>query len=104
MRMRDGKGKGYERRGWSQGGVSRSGVGVTRAVLRHARCDLSANCFPKYPLRVHIRLWYSMRVIKLRLSDMLEKRGVTAFCLQAENGIRYASIWQMANGDTARLH
>ena len=35
---------------------------------------------------------------------MLEKRGVTAYWLAQQTGIRYASIWQMSNGDTARLH
>ncbi len=58
----------------------------------------------QYPLRVHIRLWYNGRVIKLLLSEMLETRSRTAYWLANETGIRYASIWQMANGDTARLH
>ena len=35
---------------------------------------------------------------------MLEKRGRTAYWLAKETGIRYASIWQMTRGDTARLH
>jgi putative transcriptional regulator len=35
---------------------------------------------------------------------MLAKREVTAYWLAKQTGIRYASIWQMANGDTARLH
>ena len=35
---------------------------------------------------------------------MLEKRGRTAYSLAKETGIRYASIWQMSKGDTARLH
>src|SRR5438128_239215 len=57
----------------------------------------------KYTLCVHIRQWYIVRVIKLRLTEMLEKRGRTAYWLSKETGIRYASIWQMARGDTERL-
>ena len=38
------------------------------------------------------------------MSEMLAKRGVTAYWLAQQTGVRYASIWQMANGDTARLH
>lgn len=57
-----------------------------------------------YPLHVHIRLWYNQRVIELRLSEILEKRGRTAYWLAQETGIRYASIWQMSKGDTSRLH
>jgi putative transcriptional regulator len=43
-------------------------------------------------------------VIELRLSVMLAKRRVTAYWLANQTGIRYASIWQMSKGDTARLH
>ena len=43
-------------------------------------------------------------MIRLRLADMLEKRRRTAYWLAQQTGIRYASIWQMQNGDTARLH
>jgi putative transcriptional regulator len=35
---------------------------------------------------------------------MLDKRGRTAYWLAKETGIRYASIWQMTKGETARLH
>ena len=57
----------------------------------------------KYTLRVHIRQWYIVRVIQMRLTEMLEKRGRTAYWLSKETGIRYASIWQMSKGDTERL-
>ena len=43
-------------------------------------------------------------MIRLQLSEILEKRGRTAYWLAKETGIRYASIWQMTKGDTARLH
>lgn len=43
-------------------------------------------------------------MIRLLLSEMLEKRERTAYWLAKETGIRYASIWQMTKGDTARLH
>ena len=51
-----------------------------------------------------VRLWYNRCVIELRLSEILEKRGRTAYWLAQETGIRYASIWKMSKGDTARLH
>jgi len=40
----------------------------------------------------------------MRLIEMLDKRGRTAYWLSKETGIRYASIWQMSKGDTSRLH
>jgi putative transcriptional regulator len=43
-------------------------------------------------------------MIRLLLSEMLEKRGRTAYWLAKETGIRYASIWQMSKGELARLH
>ena len=42
-------------------------------------------------------------MIKLRLTEMLEKQGRTAYWLSKETGIRYASIWQMSKGETERL-
>jgi putative transcriptional regulator len=44
------------------------------------------------------------RVIKLRLSEMLKKRGRTPYWLSKQTGIRYASIWQMNRGEVERLH
>jgi putative transcriptional regulator len=43
-------------------------------------------------------------MVEVRLNAMLEKRGRTAYWLAKATGIRYASIWQMSKGDTARLH
>lgn len=43
-------------------------------------------------------------MIRLLLSEMLVERGRSAYWLAKETGIRYASIWQMSKGDTARLH
>lgn len=43
-------------------------------------------------------------VIKLRLSEMLRKRGLTRYWLAKQTGIRYASIWHMNRGEIERLH
>jgi len=43
-------------------------------------------------------------VIRLRLNELLAERGRTPYWLWKQTGIRWASIWQMSNGDTARLH
>ena len=43
-------------------------------------------------------------MIELRLKELLDERGQTAYWLAKETGIRYASIWQMSNGNTARVH
>ena len=42
-------------------------------------------------------------MIKLRLSEMLEERGKTVYWLWKRTGLRYATIWQMSKGESARL-
>jgi putative transcriptional regulator len=43
-------------------------------------------------------------MIRLRLAEMLEARGRTVYWLWKETGVRYATIWQMTNGEVARLN
>ncbi len=43
-------------------------------------------------------------MIKLRLAEILEKRGKTLYWLWKRTGIRYATIWQMCKGEVARLN
>jgi putative transcriptional regulator len=43
-------------------------------------------------------------MIKVRLSEILEERGKTLYWLWKQTGIRWATIWQMGNGDLARLN
>lgn len=58
-----------------------------------------------YPLDVYIREWYIAGVmIELRLAEMLELRGRTAYWLSKQTGVRYATIWEMANGQITRLN
>lgn len=42
-------------------------------------------------------------MIGLKLKELLEAQGRTGYWLAKETGIRYASVWQMCNGDSARL-
>jgi len=43
-------------------------------------------------------------MIKVKLNEMLAKRGHTLYWLWKETGIRYATIWQMAKGEVTRLN
>jgi putative transcriptional regulator len=43
-------------------------------------------------------------MIRLRLAEILEGRGRTVYWLWKETGVRYATIWQMTNGEVARLN
>ena len=47
---------------------------------------------------------YTGVMIQLRLAEMLEQRGRTAYWLAKETGVRYATIWEMANGQITRLN
>jgi DNA-binding Xre family transcriptional regulator len=42
-------------------------------------------------------------VIRLRVSEMLEKRGQTLYWLWKETGVRYATLLKMQRGETTRL-
>lgn len=43
-------------------------------------------------------------MIKLRLAELLEERGQTPYWLWKQTGVRWATIWQMGNGEVARLN
>lgn len=43
-------------------------------------------------------------MIKLRLSELLEKRGQSLYWLWKQTDVRYATIWQMGKGEVARLN
>jgi putative transcriptional regulator len=47
---------------------------------------------------------YSAAMIKCRVAEILEKSDRTPYWLAKEAGIRYATIWQMVNGEIARLN
>jgi putative transcriptional regulator len=43
-------------------------------------------------------------MIKFRLREILEERGRTVYWLWKQTGIRYATVWQMANGEATRVN
>lgn len=43
-------------------------------------------------------------MINVRLGELLEERGRTAYWLWKQTGIRYATIWQMGKGEVSRLN
>jgi len=43
-------------------------------------------------------------MVRLRLKELLAERGKTSYWLAKEAGVRYATIWQMINGQVARLN
>jgi putative transcriptional regulator len=43
-------------------------------------------------------------MIKLRLNEILEERRQTLYWLWKRTGVRWATIWQMGNGEIARLN
>ncbi len=47
---------------------------------------------------------YTKDMIKLRLTEILDERGVTMYWLWKQTGIRWATIWQMSKGDVARMN
>ena len=42
-------------------------------------------------------------MIQLKLDGVLKERKLSVYWLWKETGIRYATLWQMKNGDVARL-
>jgi putative transcriptional regulator len=57
-----------------------------------------------YPLDGYVVPWYLSPVIKLRLNELLQERGHTVYWLWKKTGVRYATIWQLNNGEAARLN
>ena len=43
-------------------------------------------------------------MIELRLAEMLEQRGRSVYWLWKQTGVRYATIWEMAQGTVTRLN
>lgn len=43
-------------------------------------------------------------MIKFRLIEMLDERGQTLYWLWKQTGVRYATIWQMGQGEILRLN
>lgn len=42
-------------------------------------------------------------MIRIRLNELLEEKGRTAYWLAKQAGIRYATIWNLSKGDFDRL-
>jgi putative transcriptional regulator len=43
-------------------------------------------------------------VIKIKLEEMLEKRGITLYRLAKDTGIAYENLRKMKNGDATRIY
>jgi putative transcriptional regulator len=43
-------------------------------------------------------------MIKIQINEVLEQKGCTLYWLAKEAGLRYATVWNMAKGDQAKLH
>jgi len=43
-------------------------------------------------------------MIMFRLNELLEERGQTLYWLWKQSEVRWATIWQMGNGDVVRLN
>jgi putative transcriptional regulator len=43
-------------------------------------------------------------MIKFRLNEVLAERGQTLYWLWKQTGIRWATIWQIGNGEVLRLN